>query len=289
MKIFVSWSGELSQKFADLLKTWIEQCIQSADVFFSRDDIEKGERWDARLTSELNTSNFGIVCLTKENIGAPWIHFEAGALSKMLDAKVNTLLIGINVSDIKGPLSTFQATRLEEDDMYKLLTTINKIQEKPLTEEKLKTAFSAFWPDFIKSANKLQQEYSKNSAEAKSTKKINIEEAIEEILQLTRSQSFFLRDPTNIIPVEYLENISLKRFDCDEICDELYRFLRDACENIPFEGIGFFKSPYFRRLEYFIMRHLTRNLRIWHRKFGQLFDMIHVRFDEIIETKTANE
>lgn len=34
MKVFVSWSGELSQKFAELLKSWIEQCIQSADVFF---------------------------------------------------------------------------------------------------------------------------------------------------------------------------------------------------------------------------------------------------------------
>lgn len=148
MKVFISWSGNLSKEIAGLLKEWIEQCIQSVEVFVSSEDIEKGERWDSRLTSELNASNFGIVCLTAENINAPWIHFEAGALSKKLDSKVGTLIINTNISDIKGPLSTFQATKLEEDDMLKLLISINKEQEKPLSEEKLKNSFRAFWSDF---------------------------------------------------------------------------------------------------------------------------------------------
>ncbi len=33
MKVFVSWSGELSQKYAKALKEWLEQCIQSVEVF----------------------------------------------------------------------------------------------------------------------------------------------------------------------------------------------------------------------------------------------------------------
>ena len=41
VKVFVSWSGELSQKFAAALKEWLEQCIQSVEVFFSSEDIEK--------------------------------------------------------------------------------------------------------------------------------------------------------------------------------------------------------------------------------------------------------
>ena len=43
MKVFVSWSGDLSKKYAAFLKNWLEQCIQSVEVFFSAEDIEKGD------------------------------------------------------------------------------------------------------------------------------------------------------------------------------------------------------------------------------------------------------
>lgn len=35
MKVFVSWSGELSKKIAEELKKWIPCIIQSATVFYS--------------------------------------------------------------------------------------------------------------------------------------------------------------------------------------------------------------------------------------------------------------
>ena len=41
MKVFVSWSGELSCQIAEVLKKWIPCIIQSVDVFFSPEDIEK--------------------------------------------------------------------------------------------------------------------------------------------------------------------------------------------------------------------------------------------------------
>ena len=148
MKVFVSWSGDLSKKYASFLKNWLEQCIQSVEVFFSAEDIEKGETWHTKLSNELRDTNFGIVCLTSENVNAPWIHFEAGALSKMLDSRVATIAINVNFSDIKGPLSTFQATKLEKDDIFQLLTSINKSQEKALADDKLKASFEAFWPNF---------------------------------------------------------------------------------------------------------------------------------------------
>ena len=39
MKVFVSWSGELSCKIAELLKKWLPCIIQSVDVFFSPEDL----------------------------------------------------------------------------------------------------------------------------------------------------------------------------------------------------------------------------------------------------------
>ena len=34
---------------------------------------------------ELENSTFGILCVTKDNLYAPWLSFEAGALSKTMD------------------------------------------------------------------------------------------------------------------------------------------------------------------------------------------------------------
>lgn len=78
MKLFISWSGEFSRKVAECLSVWIPTIIQTVEVFYSPDDIAKGENWGNRLSEELEQSNFGIVCLTPENVLAPWIHFEAG-------------------------------------------------------------------------------------------------------------------------------------------------------------------------------------------------------------------
>ena len=78
MKVFISWSGELSKLVAKELSEWLPSIIQSVEVFYSPEDIQKGENWDLRLTKELEECKYGIVCLTKENVSAPWVHFEAG-------------------------------------------------------------------------------------------------------------------------------------------------------------------------------------------------------------------
>ena len=116
MKIFVSWSGELSRQIAEVLKKWIPCIIQSVEVFFSPEDIEKGDNWDKTISTELSECNYGIICLTTDNTTAPWINFEAGAIAKSLDSKVTALMINVKPSDIKGPLSRYQATKFEKDD-----------------------------------------------------------------------------------------------------------------------------------------------------------------------------
>ena len=85
MKIFISWSGELSCKVAKILKMWIPCVIQSVDVFFSPEDIEKGNNWDKTISTELENCSYGIICLTKDNVEAPCINFEAGAIAKSLN------------------------------------------------------------------------------------------------------------------------------------------------------------------------------------------------------------
>ena len=77
MKVFISWSGEKSNKIANILREWIPCVIQSIKPYVSSKDIDKGARWSTDIAKELEDSHFGIICITKSNINAPWINIEA--------------------------------------------------------------------------------------------------------------------------------------------------------------------------------------------------------------------
>jgi hypothetical protein len=89
MKVFISWSGDLSKNIAEIFRQWIPSVIQAVKPYYSPDDVTKGTRWSTEISKELDNSKIGIICLTRDNIEKPWIMFEAGAISKNLDkAKV---------------------------------------------------------------------------------------------------------------------------------------------------------------------------------------------------------
>lgn len=281
MKVFVSWSGEQSQKFAEALKEWLEQCIQSVEVFFSSEDIEKGENWQIKLSNELQDTNYGIVCLTPENIDAPWIHFEAGALSKLLDSKVMVLAMNINFADIKGPLKAFQATKFEKNDIFKLLKTINGLQEKALGEEKLKNSFEAFWPQFQAKIERIKKETTSDNEDKKSAK-VNVSVTVDEILQLVRSQNALINNPEKLFPVDYmsyiLRKIGAQNNGDEKVFDEIYLFTRFACGEFPeimktVDGKAFWEN-------YLIMlRKITADNQMWRRRFSALIYDIRKRLE----------
>jgi hypothetical protein len=155
MKVFISWSGELSKKIAELLKTWIPNVLQNAEPWISSEDIEKGEVWFGAISEKLADISVGIICLTKINLNAPWILFEAGSLSKGLAKnRICTLLIDLEPSDLKPPLAQFNATKALKADMAKLIKTINAVSnEKALAEARVEAAFEMWWPDFEKRFN----------------------------------------------------------------------------------------------------------------------------------------
>ncbi|MBD5169271.1 MAG: toll/interleukin-1 receptor domain-containing protein [Oscillibacter sp.] len=184
MKLFISWSGDFSREVAAKLSDWIPLVNQSVKPFFSPDDISKGENWDNRLSNELESSNFGIVCLTPENVSAPWIHFEAGALAKSVGARVFTFMLGIHTSDIKGPLARFQYTVFDRDDLYKLIKAINNATESPREPTGLKTLFDLTWPKFETDIQAIIQKY--EVAPKEEDIKKNDHEALQEILQIVR-------------------------------------------------------------------------------------------------------
>lgn len=64
MKIFISWSGERSQKIAELFKDWIQCVIQAAKPWISSHDVDRGALWYTEISKTLADSQFGILCLT---------------------------------------------------------------------------------------------------------------------------------------------------------------------------------------------------------------------------------
>ena len=110
--MFISWSGEQSKAFAEAFRNWLPKIINAVRPWLSSADIEMGARWSIDVAAKLEASKFGIICLTPNNMHSDWILFEAGALSKtIVNTHVSPVLIGLEPSDIHGPLAQFQATR----------------------------------------------------------------------------------------------------------------------------------------------------------------------------------
>ena len=240
MKVFVSWSGELSCQIAEVLKKWIPCIIQSVEVFFSPDDIEKGDNWDKTISTELSQCNYGIICLTSENTSAPWINFEAGAIAKSLDSKITALMVNIKPSDIKGPLSRYQATKFEKNDFFQLITAINKSLETPLEHRILQNTFDTMWTALEQEANSVIEKYSSSKVVQDTSKELPENEPLEEILQLLRMQNTILTNPDRLIPIEYIDymqrRLSENKRDCyidnEMLVDELIHYVQRVLRNV---------------------------------------------------------
>lgn len=150
LKVFLSWSGEPSHAVARALRDWLPSILPFVQPWISSKDIEKGKRGVAEIASQLNSTAFGIICVVPGNQAAPWLNFEAGALSKSVDneGRVAPLLVQLDRGEISGgPLADFQMTVFEKEDMKRLIQDINKNAETPLDAERLNFNFNQGWPD----------------------------------------------------------------------------------------------------------------------------------------------
>lgn len=150
MKVFLSWSGERSKQVADAMGLWLSQVIQAIDPWISS-EIEKGARWQNEVAGELERCDFGVICLTSDNLTAPWILFEAGALAKNADGRVCTFLLDVQPTEVQQPLAQFQATRFERGEVFQLVSGMNRrLREnggRALADVPLTSMFDRMWPE----------------------------------------------------------------------------------------------------------------------------------------------
>ena len=183
MKVFISWSGRRSHEVAETLGSWLKKVIQSADPWISS-DMERGVKWLAEIGKSLDTHSLGILCVTPGNKDAPWINFEAGALSKHLGDEFRVipyLLDFKSPSDLKEPLGQFNASLADRDGTWALVKTLNTHAEYPQTEADLTETFEVWWPKLEESLERIRASVTRQPSNRRTT-----EDKVDEVLELTR-------------------------------------------------------------------------------------------------------
>ncbi|MGN7969104.1 toll/interleukin-1 receptor domain-containing protein [Microbacterium sp. 22296] len=146
MKVFISWSGPRSRAMADALRDWIHDVIQNVECFCSTEDIRAGQRWNNEVNSWLSETDFGVLCVTPENMSAPWLNFEAGALAKRIDddARVVPVTLGFQPAALEEPLKQFNGVPADRTGFLRLMKSIAEIAHPTMNIER---HFDRWWGD----------------------------------------------------------------------------------------------------------------------------------------------
>jgi len=188
MDIFITWSGSRSLAVAEALRDYLPMIVNAFNPWLSKKSLEKGVNWSTELTAALAKAKAGIICLTPSNLAEPWILFEAGAIAKAVTEKPRacTLLIGLKSSDVKGPLTQFQDTKLTRDDLLQLVQNLNAgLGEAAIKETQVERTFDLVWPKLEEriDLNKLPSDGPTDKPERKP------DDLLTEILDTVRSTS----------------------------------------------------------------------------------------------------
>lgn len=212
MKVFLSWSGPVSQAVALALRDWLPSVIQLIDPYVSSEDIDKGARWSSEIAAELESSDFGILCITPDNTEAPWLTFEAGALSKSIDkSRVVPFLFGLERAELpQGPLVQFQGVLADKEDAKKLVISLNAAcEEHRLEEPRLESVFDVWWPELEKALADIDPRPPGGATGSRRS----TQDLLTEVLELVRRQQQVLNDPTSLLPADYLRQVTRGRSD----------------------------------------------------------------------------
>ncbi len=219
MNIFISWSGLLSHRVALKLREWLPSVIQAlgrTPPFVSSEDIVSGKRWSFEIKEHLDTSNYGIICLTPQNINSPWVNFEAGCISTAFNAsKLTSILVGVTTTDIaKSPLSQFQNVLTTENHILKLCKSINQSLSEPISENLLETSFKAHWKaledEFKTILLEIEADKKSDKKEVPNAKSedvlLSLLQRQNEILNLLKT-NISSNSPENVLPKEYFMSL----------------------------------------------------------------------------------
>lgn len=165
MKLFICWSGRRGKDIADVLSGWLEYLIGTALEPVMSMNIPKGALWFEEVNKSLDDCGAGLICLTPEALHSPWVHFEAGALSRTFSKiaskdlgfpeerrRIFPFLIGVDTSQLNGPLEAYQSAAADHcEDTLRLIESIVSLMpqgEEP--KEGWKHQYDCLWKQLQK-------------------------------------------------------------------------------------------------------------------------------------------
>ena len=186
MRVFLSWSKRRSHEVAKAWRDFLPDVLQVVKTFISSADLEAGVRWTADLADALGDMDHGIIIVTPENREEPWIHFEAGALSKKPGkSKVVPFLYDVDGSQVHPSLAQVNYRSNTREGVMQIVTSINNdLGEFALDMGRLTRAFEKHFPDF---ESKLKAIPPLTEDEQKGVKpERKVEDMVAEMLRLMR-------------------------------------------------------------------------------------------------------
>ncbi len=224
MKIFASWSGDQSRQVAEALREWLPNVLQSSKVFMSKEDIPAGDRGLNTIAESLKECDFGIIVLTATNLTAPWILFEAGALSNRFPntTRVAPILCGLReLATVGGPLGQFQHVRFDKDGIESLVKSLNSAAATPLDEKRVQEAFAVWWPRLEAKYDQISPDQVTVTPSTEADHRADVEAALKFLINESQDQRQMMgrtaetlgqlvaiAQPRGVIPVSWADAIS---------------------------------------------------------------------------------
>lgn len=154
-KVFISWSG--NSQIPNMLKESLMGTFtdKNLSVFVSAENIRTGAEWFKSIKEAITESSITIVCITKENIGSPWIYFESGAASfhNYLVNQTKPLMVILFDTELpkNSPLNEYNNIKWGRGGYEKLLNDINAhIQEGKLQSHQISAIVRGNFPNLNK-------------------------------------------------------------------------------------------------------------------------------------------
>jgi hypothetical protein len=224
MDVFISWSSKRSRKVADFLFKWLKKFPLKIEPWVSGEAIEPGTRWNKELDEALKETNFGILCITKDNQREPWICFEAGALAKAIEkSNVIPYLIDMSPGELEYPLKQFHAIEANKDNTLKLIKTIHKVSgDMTRSEIDLIEVFDKWWPDLEAKIDAAKKELPETEIIKEEPSPVELKAGIDKILNVLESLSSRLiaRESKSVLE-------SKTKYPMGSIAERLERALED--------------------------------------------------------------
>ena len=129
----------------------------------------------------------------------------------MLSKRMSPIIVGVSKSDITPPLSNYTLTDTTEQDVRRLMSDLNNNLERPLSDDRFKTAFAVHWPVLAEELSKIE---TLSPPETLKRAHRSLEEKVDELLALARQQSSDqLASLLQTQPLDALDRLTLYRPD----------------------------------------------------------------------------